>query len=418
VRIKVIGPMVSILISLFAIAIVVILTWQSISHHSYNPMQVSQDNKTASPEVATTKNPAALNMPDHLIANPTQEMLPSKTPTLILTLTIHPTATQNSRMTSTPDPTPTIAVSATPDIIRSGYNEICDPMIYEGIHRCMKGPYHVVKVDPKNPHVRFEVVLPMGYDRYGNYGECRDVQLPDSVQPGESTGPGCFMDHSYPAERVEQMARRYDGAVIAFNGDFFSPSYAFGAMGLTVKNGQRLDGNPNDREGREVRRSSLSISIDGDIRIGTIPLDQVPNPGEPWNWTPDPAIFYQTIGGLPMLVRNGHPVDLHEQCIQEQGWCPDQYYPRARTAVGKTFDDEMIIVVVPEEWGLTIEGLAHLMVELGCEEAINLDGGGSSQLWYDGSYLYYSSRAVAQSVIVISEVIDTIGEGPGAVIPD
>jgi hypothetical protein len=418
VRIKIVGPVVSIFISLFAIAIVVILTWQSVSHHSYNPTQLPQNNKTASPTMSTSENSMSFNMQNHLIPSLTQEILPTKTSTFVPTSTVQPTGTQNTRPTSTPDPTPTFTMSATPDIIWSGYTEICDSMVYEGIQHCMKGPYYVVRVDPKNPHVRFEVVLPMGYDRYGNYGECRDVQLPDSVQPGESTGPGCFIDHSYPAERVGQMAKRYEGAVIAFNGDFFSPSYAFGAMGLTVKNGQRLDGNPNDREGREVRRSSLSISSDGDIRIGPIPLDQLTNPDEPWNWIPDPDTFYQTIGGLPMLVKNGHPVDLYEQCMQEQGWCPDPYYPRARTSVGKTFDDEMIIVVVPEELGLTIEGLADLMVELGCEEAINLDGGGSSQLWYDGSYLYYSSRTVAQGVVVISEVIEKIGNGQGTEIPD
>jgi exopolysaccharide biosynthesis protein len=209
------------------------------------------------------------------------------------------------------------------------------------------------------------------------------------------------------------MANRYPGAIVAFNGDFFSPDYAFGAMGLAVKNGQRLDGNENDREGRELRRSSLSISLDGDIRIGPISRNLLPDPDESWNWVPDPELFYNSIGGLPLLVEAGHPVDLHEQCMQEQGWCPDQYYPRARTAFGKAFNGDAIIVIVPEVNGLTIEGLAHLMVELGSEEAINLDGGGSSQLWYDGSYLYYSSRAVAEGVIVFSDPIEKSGEDPG-----
>jgi hypothetical protein len=406
--------MISVLISVFAIAIVVILTWQSNSNHPQNPAQFVKDTETLSTATTTSQNPFASIRSRDLTSSPTWEIQPLKTSTHIPITITPPTSTQTIEPTSTPNPThtPTIAITATPDFKKSGYEEICDPMVYEGIERCMKGPYHVVKVNPKNPYVRFEIVLPMGYDRYGNYGECRDVQLPDSVQPGESTGPGCFIDHSYPAERIVQMVSRYEEAVLAFNGDFFSPSYAFGAMGLTVKNGERLDGNPNDREGREVRRSSLSISVDGDIRIGPISLEQLTNPDEPWNWFPDPEDFYQTIGGLPMLVKDGHPLDLHEQCMQEQGWCPDQYYPRARTAVGKTFEGQMIIVVVPEEWGLTLEGLSHLMVELGCEEAINLDGGGSSQLWYDGSYLNYSSRVVAEGVIILSTPISQLIKDP------
>jgi len=271
-----------------------------------------------------------------------------------------------------------------------------------------------MRIDPKNPYVRFETVLPMGYDRYGEYDECREVYLPDTVQPGQSSGPGCFIDHSYPGERVGSMASRYPGAVVAFNGDFFSPSYAWGAMGLTVKNGVRLDGNECDQEGMEVRRSSLSISKDGNVRIGLIALEILPEPDRPWTWTPDPEVFYNTIGGLPLLVQNGHPVNLHQQCMQEQGWCPDQYYQRARTAFGRTFDDQVIVVIVPEEWGLTIEQLAHLMVELGAMEAINLDGGGSSQLWYDGSYLHYSSRPVAEGMLVFSRLITKIGEDPRA----
>jgi exopolysaccharide biosynthesis protein len=52
------------------------------------------------------------------------------------------------------------------------------------------------------------------------------------------------------------------------------------------------------------------------------------------------------------------------------------------------------------------------MVELGAKEAINLDGGGSSQLWYAGSYLHYSSRPVAQGMIVFSEFITQLGDVP------
>lgn len=409
-RIKILGPIVSFLIGIFAISIVVVIASHSLSNISHNTNQKEDNNPNAITLSETPAHSSTSTTSGYWTLISTEEnpftKFPTDTQTIIPTTTLQPTATITPTATTTiqpsATPTPTATITATPNIMRHGYTEICDEMVYEGIQRCILGPYQIVRIDPKNPHVRFEVVLPMGYDRYGNYAECLDVQLPDSVQPGESTGPGCYIGHSYPAERVGQMAKRYPGAVVAFNGDFFSPSYAHGAMGLTVKNGQRLDGNDSDREGREVRRSSLSISTDGEVRIGPIPWETLPNPDEPWTWIPDPDLFYNTIGGLPMLVKNGHPVDLHEQCMQEEGWCPDQYYPRARTAFGVTFDKKVFVVIVPEERGLTIEGLAHLMVELGAMEAINIDGGGSSQLWYAGTYLYYSSRIVAECLIVFS----------------
>jgi len=375
-----------------------------VAQHSFSNLPQHTNNN---PQVATmsmiakdTRLPSATSSSETrgvIINIPTQTPKPNHTSTHIATETLPPS--------TTPQPSATSTTLPKPEIVQSGYEEDCDVITYEGIQHCTKGPYQIVRIDPKNPYVRFETVLPMGYDRNGNYAECIDVQLPDSVMDGESTGPGCFIDHSYPAERVGQMASRYTGVIVAFNGDFFSSSYASGALGLTVKNGRRLDGNGNDQEGREVRRSSLSISVNGDVRIGPIPRETLPNPEEPWSWTPDPELFYNTIGGLPMLVKDGYPVDLHQQCMQEQGWCPDQYYPRARTGFGKTFDGHVFVVIVPEENGLTIEGLAHLMVELGAMEAINLDGGGSSQLWYAGRYLYYSPRSVAEGMLVFSRPI-------------
>jgi hypothetical protein len=409
VRIRIIGPFISVLISIFAIAIVMVVAQHSFSnlpqHTSSNP-QVAAMSTIAK----ATRLPSATSSSETWEINiniPTQIQNPNHTSTHV--------ANEISPPSATPKPSATSTTLPTPEIVHSGYEEDCDVIIYEGIQHCTKGPYQIVRINPKNPYVRFETVLPMGYDRNGNYAECIDVQLPDSVMDGESTGPGCFIDHSYPAERVGQMARRYTGVIVAFNGDFFSSSYASGALGLTVKNGQRLDGNENDQEGREVRRSSLSISFNGEVRIGPIPRETLPNPEEPWSWTPDPDLFYNTIGGLPLLVRDGHPVDLHQQCMQEQGWCPDQYYPRARTAFGKTFDGHVFVVTVPEENGLTIEGLAHLMVELGAMEAINLDGGGSSQLWYAGTYLYYSHRPVAEGMLIFSRPITQMSGDSDAV---
>jgi exopolysaccharide biosynthesis protein len=61
-----------------------------------------------------------------------------------------------------------------------------------------------------------------------------------------------------------------------------------------------------------------------------------------------------------------------------------------RTAIGFT-DDERIILFVcegrnktPDTPGFTLEETAKILLDLGCVEAINLDGGGSSCMLVNG----------------------------------
>jgi hypothetical protein len=323
------------------------------------------------------------------------QVLPQATATDALILPSDPVnAIIIPTFTSTPVPTPPNQFN--------GFLERCEEAEYNGIVHCVLGAYQILRIDPKHPDVRFETVMPLGFDRDGVFGECRDVNVPDSVIPGKSTGPGCHVDGAYPGERIPHMAGRYPGAVVAFNGDFFAPNYSFGPIGLTVKNGVRLDGLYNDRDGKEVQRSSLSISRNGNVRIGIVPRNSLPSPEEPWLWIPDPEDFYNTIGGLPTLVQNGEPVYLYDRCLLEEGWCPATTDRRARTAVGRTESGEVIVLVIPESWGVTLETLARILVALGASEAINIDGGGSSQLWYAGKDLVFSPRPVAEGMVVFS----------------
>lgn len=79
-----------------------------------------------------------------------------------------------------------------------------------------------------------------------------------------------------------------------------------------------------------------------------------------------------------------------------------------RTAVG--FNDQYLFLVVvdgrqPElSVGMTMLELARFMSELGCTEALNLDGGGSSTFWLDGTIRNSPSdgrpRPVANALVV------------------
>ena len=68
--------------------------------------------------------------------------------------------------------------------------------------------------------------------------------------------------------------------------------------------------------------------------------------------------------------------------------------PNARTAVGITRDGSVVIVMVaqkplaPANSGISLPVLADLMKTLGADKAMNLDGGSSSSLYYNGKTFY------------------------------
>lgn len=89
------------------------------------------------------------------------------------------------------------------------------------------------------------------------------------------------------------------------------------------------------------------------------------------------------ISGGPYLVRNGEIfVDMTAQKLQSIGG------RNPRTAIGYTKDNDLILVAADgregSSIGLTLMELANLMKSLGCTNAINLDGGGSTVMYIKG----------------------------------
>ena len=92
------------------------------------------------------------------------------------------------------------------------------------------------------------------------------------------------------------------------------------------------------------------------------------------------------ISGGPYLLKNGEKyIDAESQKLNGVlGRNP-------RTAVGYTKDNVLIMVTVDGRKegtsGVTLNELANIMKELGCYEAINLDGGSSTVMFVDGTIL-------------------------------
>lgn len=97
---------------------------------------------------------------------------------------------------------------------------------------------------------------------------------------------------------------------------------------------------------------------------------------------PDWSGLKHAIGGGPWLVRNGTPyVDLGAQHFTSRSLG----YREPRSAVGITRDGKLLLVTVDGRQknvsvGMTMYELAYLMQKLGSMNAMNLDGGSSTQM--------------------------------------
>ena len=103
--------------------------------------------------------------------------------------------------------------------------------------------------------------------------------------------------------------------------------------------------------------------------------DGTPIIGGPEEYTQYRDQIWEAVGGSAYLVQNG------KSAVTSQ---TDYYNSRhSRTCVGITADGKVVLMVLdgrqePFSVGGSAEELAQIMIEAGCETAINLDGGGSS----------------------------------------
>jgi exopolysaccharide biosynthesis protein len=92
------------------------------------------------------------------------------------------------------------------------------------------------------------------------------------------------------------------------------------------------------------------------------------------------------IGGGPVLLQNGEIKITNNEELKFAGTAINDKHPR--TAMGYTKDHKLIILVIegrnPEAGGATLTQEAKILKDLGCIEALNLDGGGSSCLLLNG----------------------------------
>jgi len=92
------------------------------------------------------------------------------------------------------------------------------------------------------------------------------------------------------------------------------------------------------------------------------------------------------IGGGPVLLQNGEIKITNNEERKFAGNAINDRHPR--TAIGYTKENQLIILVAEGRTesaaGITLVQEAQILRDLGCAEALNLDGGGSSCMIING----------------------------------
>jgi len=105
------------------------------------------------------------------------------------------------------------------------------------------------------------------------------------------------------------------------------------------------------------------------------------------------------VGGGPVLLQNGEIKITNNEELKFAGKAIDDKHPR--TAMGYTKDNRLIILVIEgrnpgRAEGATLTQEAQIFKDLGCLEALNLDGGGSSCMLVNGKETIKVSDASRQ----------------------
>ena len=104
------------------------------------------------------------------------------------------------------------------------------------------------------------------------------------------------------------------------------------------------------------------------------------------------------IGGGPILIQNGEIKITNNEELKFTGKAINDKHPR--TAMGYTKDGKLVILMIEgrnkNAGGATLTQEAQIFKELGCWEALNLDGGGSSCMLVNGKETIKVSDALGQ----------------------
>ena len=194
-----------------------------------------------------------------------------------------------------------------------------------------------------------------------------DVQLKD----GE-TMLSAFAKNQFGNNIIEYTSEiaSDNEAIFAINGDY----YGFRDDGIIIRNGQLYRDVP--------ARAGLAFYADGTMKT----YDETETSGE--ELLSEGVIHTFSFG--PVLVENSEAIgDFKQLSIDKNFGNRSIENSNPRTGVGIIAPNHFVFVVVDGRSknysnGLTLEEFAQVFEDLGCTDAYNLDGGGSSTMYFMG----------------------------------
>ncbi|HIC38068.1 MAG TPA: phosphodiester glycosidase family protein [Candidatus Marinimicrobia bacterium] len=279
--------------------------------------------------------------------------------------------------------------------ISSSFDELPDGIrIYKGRNKQIPLNAWYVIIDSKNPHLNTDIVVSNDDD-----GKETPSQFAERLNANVVVNGGYFLMHKNPTKHVGLLK---DNDVII--------SHTLRSM---LKREKRY----------YLTRSALGFDKTGQMDIAWIAShnDSILEWKEPAKNKPDKPVtelnyekgkYWDMSDALqagPIIVSNGRKNVTAIEEVFFWSKIPDIH---PRTAVGYTKEGENIFLVVdgrqPDSRGVDLNELSILMFDLDCEEAINLDGGGSSALVVNGKLLnrpagFSTQREVISAIAVFSE---------------
>lgn len=285
-----------------------------------------------------------------------------------------------------------------------------------------------------------------------NFVEITDqFDLPDGIKIFKGTRENPALELFYTAidlqdENITIKAFKFDevdnvreltkkaGAYLGINGGFFSGSTAFSSV---VHSGKvdAINVRALNRNGKTypVIRGFFGLTTDeipsvdwvyhfnfdtSGMRKFNVPMPYVFNDPQPLsvpqetNGTPYSKLM-AGIGGGPVLVKNSiSMVTYNEEIMWGSGVGLANSDPRS--AVGYTAEGKVIFLVTDgrqsQSAGLSLAAMADVMIELGCIAALNLDGGGSSQMAVPGAFVNKPSELRKMPTVLVVTHPDSLGQ--------
>lgn len=209
-----------------------------------------------------------------------------------------------------------------------------------------------------------------------------DVQLTDSSYLKTALAQGSYGRNV--TQKTSEIAESVN-AVLAINGDYYGAQ----EKGYVIRNGELY------RDIAIENQEDLVIYEDGSFGIineSDVAAQELIEKGA-----------VQTLSFGPALVQNGKiTVSQNEEVGQAMASNP-------RTAIGIIDDNHYVFVVsdgrTSESEGLSLYELAEFMDSLGAETAYNLDGGGSSTMYFNGSVVNNTTGGMGNSERSVSDIV-------------